>query len=134
MITHPYNLLIADDIIMNRFLLKEVVASVAGNIYEAANGKEVIQILYDHPVDIILMDIEMPVMNGLETTRYIRNKLESPLNRIPIIALTAHNPLDFFKTYQEAGFDQLITKPYSINKVTQTIQSIQINPNTRSDD
>ena len=59
----------------------------------------------------------MPVMNGIETTQFIRNELPPPLNAIPVIALTAHNPELFFEDYSEVGFDQLITKPYSVEKI-----------------
>lgn len=122
--TTRYNFLIADDIIFNRFLLKEILSNLANRTYEAQNGREVIEILKHHPIDIILMDIEMPVMNGMDTTRYIREQLESPLNKIPVIALTAHNPSDFFSHFHKAGFDHLITKPYSIEKVKQVIRSL----------
>jgi CheY-like chemotaxis protein len=122
--TTRYNFLIADDIIFNRFLLKEIVADLANQIHEAQNGQQAIELLKEHPIDIILMDIEMPVMNGLESTRYIREQLESPLNQTTVIALTAHNPADFFKHFEQAGFDHLITKPYSIDKIKQVIRSL----------
>jgi CheY-like chemotaxis protein len=122
--TTRYNFLIADDIIFNRFLLKEIVSDLANQIHEAQNGQEAIELLKEHPIDIILMDIEMPVMNGMETTRYIREELDSPLNKTTVIALTAHNPSDFFKHFQKAGFDHLITKPYSIEKIKQVIHSL----------
>ena len=122
--TTRYNFLIADDIIFNRFLLKEILAELTNQAHEAQNGREVIEVLKHHPIDIILMDIEMPVMNGMDTTRYIREQLESPLNKTPVIALTAHNPSDFFTNFQKAGFDHLITKPYSIEKIIQVIRSL----------
>ena len=71
--------------------------------------------------DIVLMDIEMPVMNGIEATRFIRNNLNSPKNNIPIIALTAHNPYQFFNDYKDVGFNELMTKPYSLEKINQKI-------------
>ena len=69
--------------------------------------------------DLVLMDIEMPVMNGLEATRYIREQLPSPKCYTPVIALTAHNPKIFFDDYQDVGFSQLLTKPYSVKKITE---------------
>ena len=56
------------------------------------NGQEAIEILKTENIHMVFMDIEMPVMNGLETTRYIGEKMPSPLYRIPVVALTAHNP------------------------------------------
>ncbi len=73
---------------------------------------------------MIFMDIEMPVMNGIETTQYIRNEMSSPLNAIPIIALTAHNPELFFDDYSDVGFDELVTKPYSVEKIRAKINEL----------
>ncbi|MDY6801848.1 MAG: response regulator [Bacteroidota bacterium] len=117
-----YNILIVDDIFTNRLLLKEILSSISAKLIEAENGKNAIEIIQNNSIDIVLMDIEMPVMNGLETTRYIRNNFPEPNNRIPIIALTAHNPDDFFNDYNSAGFDELLTKPYSFEKVIGAIK------------
>lgn len=115
-------IIIVDDIFINRLLIAEIVKNLGHIVIEAENGKQAIDLLQkDHSVDIIIMDIEMPVMNGLEATRYIRESLPSPLNRIPVIALTAHNPKYFFEDYKDVGFDQLITKPYSIAKMSMII-------------
>ena len=108
---------------MNRLLLKEIIRDLCENLREAENGQEAIDILYTDNIDIILMDIEMPVMNGVETTKYIRTNMPFPKNKLPIIALTAHNPDDFFDDFNSAGFDQLLTKPYSFKKILQTIES-----------
>ena len=117
-----YNILIVDDIVMNRILLKEVLKEITNQIIEAKNGLEAIEILKSSEIDIILMDIEMPKMNGIETTIYIRNKFPSPKNSLPIIALTAHNPNDFFMDFSNIGFSDLITKPYSFKKVYDAIE------------
>jgi two-component system, response regulator, stage 0 sporulation protein F len=119
-----YKLLIVDDIFVNRLLLKEIVKHISIQCFEAENGKQAIDIHIKEDVDIILMDIEMPVMNGLETTRYIREKLTPPKRDIPIIALTAHNPLTFFDDFNNVGFNQLMTKPYSVTKVLSLIQEV----------
>ena len=121
-----YNFLIVDDIFMNRLLLKEIVREISANLKEAKNGKEAIDIINTEAIDIVLMDIEMPVMNGIETTKYIRTEMPSPKCKLPIIALTAHNPDDFFENYNNAGFDQLLTKPYSFSKILQAINSFNI--------
>ena len=121
-----YNFLIVDDIFMNRLLLKEIIRELCNTLIEAKNGKEAIEILDQESIDIILMDIEMPVMNGVETTKYIRTQMPFPKNKLPIIALTAHNPDDFFDDYNNAGFDKLLTKPYSFKKILNTIESFGI--------
>jgi len=118
-------IIITDDIFTNRLLLSEVVSDLGHEHFEAENGKEAIELLQKHDdIDLILMDIEMPVMNGLEAAKYIREKMPSPKNKIPIIALTAHNPKIFFDDYRDVGFDHLLTKPYSIYKITSLLESL----------
>ena len=112
-------IIITDDIFTNRLLLAEIISDLGHEHLDAENGKVAIELLEKNTdVDLILMDIEMPVMNGLEATKYIREMMPPPKNKIPIIALTAHNPKIFFDDYRDVGFDQLLTKPYSIQKIT----------------
>ncbi len=117
-------ILVVDDIYTNRYLLSELIKLTGNEAIMAQNGKEAIEILEQQQIDIIFMDIEMPVMNGIETTQYIRNEMASPLNAIPIIALTAHNPELFFEDYSDVGFDELVTKPYSVEKIKAKIHDL----------
>lgn len=119
-----YAILIVDDILINRIILKELLIEISNKICEANNGLEAIEILKSTKIDIILMDIEMPKMNGLETTKYIRNVFPFPKNSIPIIALTAHNPDGFFEDFSCVGFSNLLTKPYSFEKIREAIDTI----------
>jgi CheY-like chemotaxis protein len=117
-------ILVVDDIYTNRYLLSELIKLTGNEAVIAQNGQEAIEILETRQIDIIFMDIEMPVMNGIETTQYIRSSMASPLNAIPIIALTAHNPELFFEDYSDVGFDELITKPYSVEKIRAKIKDL----------
>lgn len=117
-------ILIVDDIFVNRLLLKEILKNICEKCFEAQNGKEAIEIIKKEQIDLVFMDIEMPVMNGLETTKYIREKLPSPLRFLPVIALTAHNPANFFEDFRQVGFDYLMTKPYSIEKIAKAIDEV----------
>jgi CheY-like chemotaxis protein len=110
-------ILVVDDIYTNRHLLSELVRLTGNEAIVAENGQEAIEILRTDKIHMVFMDIEMPVMNGIETIQYIRNELPYPLNAIPVIALTAHNPELFFEDYSDVGFDKLITKPYSVEKI-----------------
>jgi len=116
-------ILIVDDIFANRLLLSEIIKTIGHHSIQAENGKEAIELLENDYFDLILMDIEMPVMNGLETTHYIRTKFPSPKNVTSIVALTAHNPSLFFEDFNDAGFDELLTKPYSIDKIIELINT-----------
>lgn len=117
-------ILIVDDIYTNRLLLSELIKSIGHDPIQAENGKQAIELLESESIDLVLMDIEMPVMNGLEAIRYIRNEMVSPKNLITVIALTAHNPSLFFEDFKDAGFDELLTKPYSLNKIVEVINNL----------
>jgi CheY-like chemotaxis protein len=117
-------ILVVDDIVSNRFLLSELITSTGNEVVLVDNGEKAIEAMRQQEFHLIFMDIEMPVMNGIETTQYIRNELPSPQNSIPIVALTAHNPVHFFDDYSDVGFDELITKPYSVDKIREMIISM----------
>ena len=119
-------ILIVDDIFTNRLLLVELLKTLGHEFKQVENGKEAIEALENESFDLVLMDIEMPVMNGLETTMYIREKFPHPNNRIPIVALTAHNPQLFFEDFRDVGFDKLLTKPYSIEKLSAIVNDLKI--------
>lgn len=109
--------LIVDDIFANRMLLSEIVEQLGYQADEAENGKEAVQKISQGGVDIVLMDVEMPVMNGIEATRHIRHQLPFPLNKTMILGVTAHDPVQFFEDYKDVGFDGFITKPYTTDRV-----------------
>ena len=117
-------ILITDDIFTNRLLLSEIIEDLGHEHIEAENGKIAIESLVSNDdINLVLMDIEMPVMNGIEATRHIRRMLAPPKSDIPIVALTAHNPKIFFDNYKDVGFDLLLTKPYSVQKITNLLES-----------
>jgi CheY-like chemotaxis protein len=119
-------IIIVDDIFINRLLVSEIIRNLGHEVIEAENGRLAVDALQENKgIDMILMDIEMPVMNGIEATRFIRESLAFPLNRVPIIALTAHNPKLFFEDYKDVGFNQLLTKPYSIDKIVSLINEFE---------
>jgi CheY-like chemotaxis protein len=116
--------LVVDDIFTNRLLLTEILKEIGYDCQEAENGSEALDCFTNDDFDMILMDIEMPVMNGIEATRKIRELEEIDNSKVPIIAMTAHNPGTYFNNYSDAGFDQLVTKPYSIAKISSVIEKV----------
>jgi len=115
-------ILIADDYYTNRLLVSEIVKSLGHTSFEAENGLQVLDILEKHPdIDLILMDIEMPVMNGIETVKHIRDKFMYPRNSIPVVAITAHNPDVYSGDLTDHGFNRLLIKPFSIDKVAEVL-------------
>lgn len=120
------HILIVDDIFINRLLLHEIVLKLGHYPVEAENGKVALQLIESKPFDLVFMDIEMPVMNGLETTLAIRKHTVENIKTLPIVALTAHNPNIFFQDYHTVGFNNLLTKPYSLSKLTSIIDSLLV--------
>lgn len=114
-------ILIVDDIYTNRLLLSELIKTLGHDSVEAENGKMALDLLRKDIYDLVLLDIEMPVMNGIDTCNYIRKNMSAPTNLIRIVALTAHNPGIFFEDFNDAGFDELLTKPYSLDKIIELI-------------
>ncbi len=116
-------ILVVDDLFTNRLLIRELLKSMGLEFTLVENGKEAIDALNSETFGIVLMDIEMPVMNGLETTKYIRKIMSEPTCNIPIIALTAHNPKLFFEDFKEVGFNCILTKPYSLKRLHDLISN-----------
>ena len=105
--------LIAEDNNVNRLLAKTIVKRIAPNatIIEAANGKEALQYYQQLNPSIVLMDIQMPEMNGYEATRHIR-ALEAGNTHVPVIALTAGNVKGEKEKCLNAGMDDFLAKPF----------------------
>ena len=116
-------IIIADYYYTNRLLVSEILRTLGHEFIEAENGKQALEALkMNNDIDLILMDIEMPVMSGLEAMKYIRGNMEYPKNRVPIIALTAHNPGMFVEKSVLEGFDRMLVKPYSIDKIAELLE------------
>lgn len=105
-----YRLLIAEDKLENRLLLRSLLEPLGFNLREAVNGKEAVEQYKDWHPHLIWMDIRMPVMNGLEATRIIKENEED--NSIKIVALTAHALEEERLEILAAGCDDFIRKPY----------------------
>ena len=104
------HVLAVEDNAVNRMLISAYLEEF-GLTYElAASGAEALERLQTNPYDLVLMDIVMPELDGVETTRRIR-KMRSPVGEIPIIALTAHTTKDDRQDYLAAGLDAYVSKP-----------------------
>jgi len=121
------NILIVDDIFSNQLLLSAMIDALGHECSMASNGKKAIEKLEDDDFDIIFMDIEMPVMNGIETTQYIRKNLPEPKRSMPIIALTAHNTHEFAEFTDDAGFTEVVSKPYTAEKFNALMDKYFVN-------
>lgn len=111
-------ILLVEDNILNIKLIEHVFSEYGMNADIALNGKIAIHLLQQQDYDLILMDIEMPVMNGYEATKYIREELES---NVPIIALTAHAMPGEREKCLELGMNDYLSKPIDTNKLFESI-------------
>lgn len=103
-------LLIVDDEEMSRGLLEQVLDSLGIRVYEAGNGREAVQLARRHRPDLILMDVRMPVMDGFEACRIIKD--DDNLKNIPIIFTTGFTGQERLDQIKQAGGDGYITKPF----------------------
>ena len=108
-------ILLADDEKINRILAGEMMKKRGWQVTEAENGTEVLEKLADQKCDLILMDLEMPKMDGLETTRLIRAREQETGRHLPIIAMTAHAVTGYRQICLDAGMDDYISKPFEFD-------------------
>ncbi|MFT3749382.1 MAG: response regulator [Agriterribacter sp.] len=114
-------MLLVEDNEMNTLLASAILSRTGANITEAGNGKEAIEFLRQKPFDVILMDLHLPVMNGLDTTKYIRKEL---MLDVPIIAITANILNDEENRCLEAGMNAFISKPYTEKNLVEKISYV----------
>jgi len=116
-------ILIADDHKVFReglhLLLKQ--AAPHCSVLEASNGKEVLDLLNLNSVDVILMDVEMPVMNGIETTKALKKGTHAA---VPVIALTMYNQLPNVLQVYDAGASGYLTKDSTVKEILQAIERV----------
>jgi signal transduction histidine kinase/ActR/RegA family two-component response regulator len=123
------SILVAEDNPINRLFLQKSLEKLGHRVICATNGQEALDHLDTSTVDCVLMDIQMPVMDGCEATQYIRDKFGRIL---PVVALTAHALQGDKEKYLEGGFDEYLAKPVSIEELTATIERLcGTNPSTR---
>lgn len=104
--------LVAEDNNVNQLLIRKVLEKVGCNVQIASGGTEALDAMAANHYDIVLMDIQMPGMDGYETTRKIRNELPKPLSEIPVIAMTAHAFGSDVTRCLAAGMNDHISKPF----------------------
>ena len=123
--------LCAEDNAINAEILELLLESKGASCTICSNGQEIVDAFASvkpGEYDMILMDVQMPVMDGLEATRRIRNG-ENPLGRIiPILAMTANAFLEDMQKSKEAGMDVHLSKPVDIAALEQTVKRFRVTP------
>jgi two-component system, sensor histidine kinase and response regulator len=118
----PLRVLVGEDSLVNRKLIYEILTRRGHTVHLAANGEEVLARLAQDRFDIVLMDVQMPRMDGFETTRRIR-QLPGQGGNIPIVAMTAHALPEDRDRCLKAGMDDYVSKPIRVPVLMAAIAS-----------
>lgn len=113
----PMNIILAEDNLINRKFLNHFLIKNNFHVTLASNGEEVLQALGEDTYDLILMDIQMPIMDGVEATKRIREEG----NTIPIVALTANAMKGDRERFMQSGMNDYITKPVKIDSLLELL-------------
>jgi len=110
----PLHVLVAEDNPVNQKVIAAMLRRLSWTVTMAANGREAFERFLQEPFDLVLMDVQMPVMDGLEASRLIREMELKNGRRTPIVALTAHAADSQKRQCLDQGMDGVITKPVSL--------------------
>jgi signal transduction histidine kinase/DNA-binding response OmpR family regulator len=116
------NILVAEDNLVNQKLAVRLLEKRGHSVSIAANGKLALQTLEEAPFDLVLMDLQMPEMDGLEATTSIRNRERATGKHIPIIAMTANAMVGDRELCLSAGMDGYVSKPLQVKELFATIE------------
>jgi two-component system, cell cycle response regulator DivK len=117
-------ILIVEDSDDARYFMRLALEDLGYRIIEAENGAKAVEIAQTERPDIILMDLSLPIMDGLTATEKIR--ATEGLDGLPIIAVTAHQETDFRADAKAAGFDAYVTKPIDIDFLSELIRGLLV--------
>jgi CheY-like chemotaxis protein len=120
----PLRILLAEDSVINQKLALGLLARQHHQVVVANNGQEALQQLRSSEFDVVLMDVQMPVMDGLEATREIRKREKQEGGHVPIIAMTAHALKGDRERCIAAGMDQYLAKPIRGHQLTELLAKI----------
>lgn len=116
--------LIAEDSSVIQNLTRKILQAQNFEIFSAKNGKQVIDMLKKDDYDIILMDINMPVMNGMECTKQIRAMEDENKKNIPIVAITGNAMNYTLEEFKETGINDYLQKPLNFDTLVEVVKTL----------
>jgi len=119
--SHKFTVLIADDLSQNRFILMSQLKKMGFESESVADGQELVKVLHQKSFDAVLVDINMPVLDGKEAAVIIRNDMGKTL---PLIAVTGSLFEEDVKNYREMGFDAVLEKPIEFDRLREILFGI----------
>ena len=114
--------LVVEDFEDNRFMMRRLLEMSGYRVIEAVNGKQAVEAAVSERPDLILMDLSLPMLDGLAATRRIREA--EGLGRVPIIAVSAHDSADFHTEALAAGCDEYVTKPIDFDHLVRILDGL----------
>lgn len=118
----PLTILLVEDTEDNRFMMRRLLEMAGYRVVEAMNGEEAVKRAKAEAPHLILMDLSLPVIDGLAATRLIRKLPE--FEATPIIAVSAHDTSDFQSEAIKAGCNSYVTKPIDFNELEELIAQL----------
>jgi CheY-like chemotaxis protein len=130
-------ILLVDDNHYMRVLLAEILRAIGvKEIIEATDGAEGLQMMRDHPVDVVMTDLSMQPLDGIDFVRLLRNSPDSPNQMAPVVMITGHTTFARVNEARDAGVNEFLAKPLTargvIERLHQAIENSR--PYVRSDD
>jgi two-component system cell cycle response regulator DivK len=116
--------LIVEDSEDARYFMRLELEQLGYRIVEAEDGEKAVEVAERERPDIILMDLSLPIMDGIAATAKIRSS--DGLEKVPVIAVTAHQETDFRADAKAAGFDAYVTKPIDIPWLSELIEGLLV--------
>ena len=130
--TRRLRILVAEDNATNQKLVVRLLEHRRDTVVVVSNGREAVQRAGEQPFDVILMDVQMPEMSGLEATVAIREREQSTGGHIPIVAMTAHAMTGDRERCLEAGMDRYVSKPLRPDELLAAVDALVASPTLTS--
>ena len=121
-----WRFLVVDDHPLNRMLVRQVLQNAwpSSQVLEALDGQKALELLQTQTVDVVLMDMVMPVMDGIAATAAIRQDLPSAMRQVPILGLTANVTPQDLERFEAAGLNDLMLKPFEPAQLCAKVEAL----------
>lgn len=120
----PNRVLIAEDSSVIQNLVKKILEFQNFEITAVKNGEQVVQLLDKENFDIVLLDINMPVMDGMECVKVIRGMSDKAKSGVPVVAITGNARNYTEEEFKEAGFNDVLMKPLNFDKLVLVVKGL----------
>ncbi len=117
-------ILLVEDVDDTRYFMRLELEHLGYRVIEAGDGQQAVELALQELPDIVLMDLSLPALDGLEATKRIRQ--DERMAKVPIIAVTAHMETNFRDGAKASGFDAYVTKPIDLDWLNELINGLRL--------